>query len=230
VKPLVFGGLDGIITTFAVVAGAIGAQFSMTQVLIMGFANLLADAFSMGLGEYISSKAELEFTENEYKRETWEFEHHPEGELKEMVDIYVKKGISEEDACVILSTLSKYKEPFVDHMMVEELGLMPPDVDENPLKQGLVMFCAFVLFGALPLTGLVAVMSIVGKDDAGDYQNLAFGLSCGLTAITLMCLGAVKARYTKQSMVKSALLMLMNGTISGGAAFAVGEGLNHFFG
>mmetsp|Transcript_118101 Transcript_118101/g.329257 ORF Transcript_118101/g.329257 Transcript_118101/m.329257 type:complete len:315 (-) Transcript_118101:307-1251(-) len=229
VKPLVFGGLDGIITTFAVVAGAMGAALTPPQVLVMGFANLLADGFSMGFGEYTSSKAELEFARNERKREAWEFKNFPEGEMKEMVEIYKQKGVSEEDSCTVIATLAKYKDVFVDHMMVEELGLLPPEADENPLKQGLVMFFAFCTFGAIPLVGFMTIMFLCGSAGAGDFQNVAFHCSCALTALTLMSLGAVKARYTKQSKVVASLLMLLNGTIAGAAAFLIGEVLHKVF-
>ncbi len=56
----VYGGIDGAVTTFAVVAGATGARFSTSVIIILGFANLIADGFSMGVGSYLSSKSELE--------------------------------------------------------------------------------------------------------------------------------------------------------------------------
>jgi len=226
VKPMVFGGLDGIITTFAVVAGAIGADLTPSQVLIMGFCNLIADGFSMGFGEYTSSKAELEYAVGERDREAWELENYPEGEMKEMVDVYKSKGFSEKDACEVIPVLAKYKDFFVDHMLVEELGLLPPEVDEDPRKQGLVMFTAFVTFGSVPLLGFLILMAAWGKRGAADFKNAAFAVSCVLTAVTLLALGGFKAVYTKQNKVKSALMMLANGTVSGGAALLIGLVLN----
>ena len=82
-KTIIFGGLDGIITTFAVVAGAGGGGLSVNTVLIMGFSSLVADALSMGVGDALSSKAESEVTIRERKREKWEYEKYPEGEIKE---------------------------------------------------------------------------------------------------------------------------------------------------
>ena len=82
VKTLLFGGLDGIITTFAVVAGAGGGGLSAGVVLIMGFSSLVADALSMGVGDALSSKAENEVAVRERAREVWEFENYPEGEIK----------------------------------------------------------------------------------------------------------------------------------------------------
>ena len=84
VKSLIFGGLDGIITTFAIVAAVAGAGMSTNTIIVMGCANLIADAISMGLGDYISSKAEAEATLAEYNREKWELDNYPEGEYKEV--------------------------------------------------------------------------------------------------------------------------------------------------
>lgn len=84
VKSLIFGGLDGIITTFAIVAAVAGAGMSTNTIIVMGCANLIADGISMGLGDYISSKAEAEATIVEYNREKWELENYPEGEYKEV--------------------------------------------------------------------------------------------------------------------------------------------------
>ena len=77
-----YGGLDGIITTFAVVAGVAGASLSSGVVLILGFANLIADGLSMAIGDYLSTKAENEYNKAERAREKWEVENYPEGEKK----------------------------------------------------------------------------------------------------------------------------------------------------
>ena len=72
---MVYGGLDGIVTTFAVVSGVAGAQLGSGIVLILGLANLFADGFSMAVGAYLSSKSEQEYYDREYTREAWEVEH-----------------------------------------------------------------------------------------------------------------------------------------------------------
>ena len=82
IKPIVFGGLDGILTSFAIVAGATGGSLSPKVVLILGFSNIFADALSMGVGEFMSSKAENEWILSERQREKWEMENYPEGEIR----------------------------------------------------------------------------------------------------------------------------------------------------
>ena len=82
-------------------------RIDTASVLIFGFANLFADGFAMGFGEYTSSRAEMDFAKAERERERWELESHPEGEKKEMVDLYVSKGVSREDATLVMETLMK---------------------------------------------------------------------------------------------------------------------------
>ena len=108
-KTIIFGGLDGIITTFAVVAGAGGGGLSEEVVLIMGFSSLVADALSMGVGDALSSKAEAEVAVRERQREEWEMDNYLEGEISEMIDIYRNKGMSADDAEMMVRTLAKYK-------------------------------------------------------------------------------------------------------------------------
>lgn len=220
VKSLVFGGLDGIITTFAVVAASVGGSLGSNVILLMGFANLVADGLSMGLGDYLSSQAELEYTRAEHKREKWELDNYPEGEKREMVELYIKRGMTDADAENVVAIMSKYKNFFLDVMMVEELGLMPPDEDDSPAKAGFVTFASFIVFGFIPLLPFV-----LGKATQAS-KEVNFVVACVLTACTMLALGAAKAKFTKQSMVRSAALMLLNGSLAALAAYFVSWGIS----
>ena len=159
-KPIIFGGLDGILTSFAIVAGAAGGKLDPSVVLILGFSNIFADALSMGVGEFLSSKAENEWILSERDREEWELENYPEGEVSEMVEIYENKGMSHEDAVLVINTMAKYKDFFVDVMMTQELELQVPEEDhvQESFKEGVVMFCSFAAFGAMPLSVFVCTV------------------------------------------------------------------------
>ena len=160
----------------------------------------------------------------ERRREKWELENFPEGEQREMVELYVKRGMTQADAESVIEVMSKYKNFFLDVMMVEELGLMPPDNDDSPMKNGLVTFAAFVLFGFVPLLSYV----LAGATGASDAAN--FVAACALTGLTMLALGAAKAKFTNQSMLKSALLMLLNGSMAAVAAYLVSWGISDALG
>lgn len=117
-------------------AGIAGARLNIGLVLIMGFANLFADGISMGMGDFLSSRAEAQFEKAERKREEWECDNYLEGEKREMIELYQKKGLDDEDAKALVDIISKNKKIFVDFMMVEELGIIPSNEGESPAKNG----------------------------------------------------------------------------------------------
>lgn len=220
IKSIVFGGLDGIITTFAIISASAGAGFGTDVILLMGFANLIADGISMGFGDFLSSQAELDYALNERKREEWEVDNYLEGEKTEMVELYVAKGMTKEEATTVIDVFARHKQMFVDLMMVEELGLEVPDAEAQPWKEGLVTFTAFLIFGSVPLW-----MYVIFKlaDPAGTLSaDLMFGLTCVATAVTMFLLGVFKAGITKQNRFKSGGFMLMNGSIAAASAYFVG--------
>lgn len=213
-KSAVYGGLDGTITTFAVVAGVAGASLSSGVVLILGFANLIGDGISMAIGDYLSTKSEREYQKAERKREAWEAEHYPAGEKKEMMQIYSDKGIAKKDASKMVSAMSKYKDAWVDIMMVEELGII--ESKENPLKNAFVTFFSFGIFGFIPLLAyvLAGLFSFLKQNE--------FMIACILTLLTLFTLGALKVKVTQRNWIKSGLEMVIVGGLASGAAYLVG--------
>jgi vacuolar iron transporter family protein len=161
------------------------------QVIVLGLANLFADAISMGLGDALSEKAEMDMIAREYKRETWEMDSNPAGEvgrsdklkpafcskwpsffaqIKEMKELYMEQGVSAADANLILTTMAKHKTFFVNHMMVMELGMKAPEEGDNPWINGAVTFCSFVGFGSVPL------ISYLIFNAAGSNGGVLFGM------------------------------------------------------
>jgi len=226
IKAFVFGGLDGIVSTFALVAGLGGAQVNIGTLIAVSLAKVLADAFSMGFGEFTSASAELDHALRLKAREEWETDNHHEGEVKEMVEIYIQKGCLKEDALTLMTVLAKYRDLFVEHMLVMEHGIMPPDEGDRwaPLKQGFVCFLAFVVFGLVPLGGFLILYAV--KGDAVNSVGITLAIAYCLTALTLFIMGVVKAKLTgNDRYLKSGALMVVNGTIAGGVAFLIGEAL-----
>jgi len=213
VKAAVFGGLDGILTSFAVVAGASGGGLGSSVVLIVGFSNLVAGALSMGAGEYLSSKAEVEYTVAERNREAWEMKSNPEGEITEMVDIYVARGMNREDACLIVRTMAKYENLFVDIMMAEELGLMVPK--PSLLISSFVMFVSFVAFGSIPLLSFACLPA-----HWAGYEMTAAVL---VTGLALGVLGAIKAVVGSSRWWASSAETIVLGSVCALIAYLVGN-------
>lgn len=211
---LVYGGLDGIITTFAVVSGVAGAQLGTPIILILGLANLFADGFSMATGAYLSSKSEQEYYEREWQREAWEVERFPEGERLELIEIYRNQGYSEEDAQKLVEIQSRDPQRWVKAMMVNELRLLPDE--RKPLLSGLATLLAFVIAGSIPmLIYLVGLFAPISPD-------VAFPISIALSGLALFGLGAAKVVITRLNPFRSGVEMLIVGGLAAGVAYGVG--------
>lgn len=220
-KPIIFGGLDGILTSFAIVAGAAGGTLSTGVVLILGFSNIFADALSMGVGEFLSSKAENEWILSERKREAWEMENYPEGEVQEMIDIYEKRGMDRADATLVINTMSKYKDFFIDVMMAEELALQVPEEDHtmDSFKEGVVMFLSFAIFGTFPLLGYVIIPVLF--PDLG--HEVLFRCACAVTGTVLFTMGCVKSIFSNSHWFLCGLETLLLGGTCATVAYSIGQ-------
>jgi vacuolar iron transporter family protein len=153
IQDFVYGATDGAVTTFAVVAGVVGAALSPSIILILGFANLFADGFSMAIGNYLGSKSQREFIEKERKKEEWEIDNLVEQEKQEIKDIYVKKGFKAELLDEIVNVITSRRKVWIDTMMREELGLI--EEEKRPLDAAITTFTAFNLAGLVPLIPFV---------------------------------------------------------------------------
>lgn len=214
IKSIIYGGLDGIVTTFAVVAGVAGADLAASVVLIMGFANLIADGLSMAIGDFISTRSENEYNAAERKREEWEVRHYPEGEKIELRELYEDKGLAPEDAEKIVDIISRNHKAWVDIMMVEELGII--EETDSPLKNAVATFLSFVTFGFIPILAFVLTRIFP------SIRIPAFPTACVLTGLTLFTLGAFKVKITDKNWFLSGIEMLVVGSIAAAAAYGIG--------
>jgi VIT1/CCC1 family predicted Fe2+/Mn2+ transporter len=217
-KEIVYGGIDGIVTTFAVVAGFSGANtFSpdalgipVAAVLLFGLANLFADGFSMGIGDYLSARAEKKQYDREYKKERAETQMHPEMEVEESLEIYMSYGMTKNDAKTVVNVYKKYPEIWTNFMMRYELEL--PEPEDEPLKSALYTFFSFLCFGFIPL-----IPYVFGVDPAYSF---AVSSIAGLVALT--ALGVLRSRFTKEGVFLSVGEIVALGTIAGIIAYGVG--------
>ncbi len=211
---MVYGGLDGIITTFAVVSGVAGAQLGTPVILILGLANLFADGFSMATGAYLSAKSEQEYYRKEWARESWEVEHFPDGERAELYEVYRKRGYEEGEARQLVDIQSREPKRWVKAMMIDELGMMKDD--GNPLVNGLVTFASFVVAGVVPL--LIYLLGLAFPIPS----QVTFPVAIALSGLALFGLGAAKVTVTKLNPIRSGLEMLIVGGLAASVAYLVG--------
>lgn len=208
VKSMIFGGLDGIITLFAITVSCHAGNLEKIKIITVCVSSMIAGAISMGHGDYFSEKAEQDYINNQYKREQWEMDNYIDGELNEMVQLYkLKYQVKENDASNILNEMLKYPKLFLDHMMVIELGLLPPDDENNPIINGIITFMSFIFFGSIPLISYLISNNIY--------------ISSGFSLITLGILGTIKAWFTHSNMCYSCLITMVNGILSAGMAYFV---------
>ncbi|EDO06163.2 vacuolar iron transporter (VIT) family protein [Babesia bovis T2Bo] len=227
IKVIVFGGIDGILTMFAVVSGCAGAAISPLQTICVTIGTLLASAFSMGHGEFISSKAEHDYMEAERLREEKEVAEKPDMEKKEMFDIYTGRyNFTPEDANCLVDLTFSNKEFFLRHMMVEELGILLVKDELTPVKRGVIMFGSFCVLGSFPLVGFFGYFLNVAKSTS---QIIGFTTTALFSILGTMCLGYFKGSYTKQSRIKSAMFMAFNGIVVGLISYLSGLALTAMF-
>ena len=217
----VYGATDGAVTTFAVVAGVVGASLSPSIVLILGFANLLADGFSMAIGNYLAAKAQREYIEKARKREEWEIDNLVEQEKQEIRDIYTKKGFKDELLSEIVGVITSRRKVWVDTMMREELGLI--EDSRRPRDTAVTTFAAFNAVGLIPLLPFVAMFMAgslaVSASDAFIYSVI-------FTGAAFFLVGIVKGRVVQKPLMRSGLNTLLVGGIAAAVAFVVGYLLN----
>ena len=211
IADFVYGANDGIVTTFAVVAGSAGAGLSPVIIIILGFANLVADGISMGMSNFLSLRSRLSFEQREREREEYEVEKFPDVERQEVEEIVQKWGITGDHAKAFVDDIVSDKKRWVDFMMREELNILE-DPDDKPSIHGLVTFGAFLLAGLLPLIPYLFGIS---------SQN-QFNVSIVATAISLFVVGSLRSFVTNQKWFRAGVEMLVVGGFASGAAYLIG--------
>lgn len=213
----VYGGIDGAITTFAVVAGAAGAEAGLYWVLIFGFANLIADGFSMSVGNFFSTKAERDNFEKHQAIEYWEVDNLREREVQEIREIYAAKGFEGDLLEKVVTVITADKDVWVDTMMKEELEMTKDD--KTPVKTALATFLSFNIIGIIPLLAYIIAAFVAINEDK------LFILSCISTGIGLALVGYLKSKVTEKSWIQGIGETLLLGGLAAFLAYFVGEWL-----
>jgi vacuolar iron transporter family protein len=217
IRDFIYGSIDGTVTTFAVVAGAAGATLPESVIFILGCSNLIADGFSMAVGNYEGVKAEKQLTDKYRKMEEEHIERVPEGEKEELRQIYKSKGFDGPELESIVEGISSNKEAWVEVMLTEEHGLST--AIGSPLKAAIITFVAFCSIGIFPL--IPYIVKAIGWIDI--HSEDIFAISAIVTAITFFSIGAVKGKVVQVSKLRSGFATLLTGGAAALIAYYVGK-------
>lgn len=208
IRDWIYGGIDGAVTTFAIVSGVAGAALSPLIVLILGFANLIADGFSMAASNYLGTRAEQDDYRRLEKIEYRHIEQFPEGEREEIRQIYREKGFEGEELEKAVELITSDKDRWVQTMLTEEYGL--PGEIRSPWKAALSTFAAFLICGLVPLLPYLFT------------TEKSFLLSSVFTGITFFAIGSVKARWSTSGWFRSGAETFIVGALAAILAYGIG--------
>jgi len=218
VRSIILGLNDGLISTFTLLVGVAAATLVSTGsngiVILTGIAAMISGAISMGLGEYISSKSEYNYIQNEIKKEKAEIELFPEEEKQEVKDMFEEMGFTGNtlDACV--DTITSNKETWLSFLLKSELGLEEP---KRPVIGAVLTFLSFVIGALIPLSPYFLNLGVTSLIISSISSFLMLGL-----------VGAIKTKITGESKKRGALEMLIIGAIAFICSYGIGLWLEQF--
>jgi VIT1/CCC1 family predicted Fe2+/Mn2+ transporter len=207
----IFGVSDGLVSNTALVMGFAGSGLSRSAVLLAGVAGLLAGAFSMAAGEYVSMSGQREMFEREIAVEAAELEEKPQEELEELVLLYRAKGLPAQQARELAETLMADKSTALDTLAREELGL-DPDALGSPWAAA---FSSLVTFA---LGAFVVVIPYLFAGGGG-----AFGAAVVMALVAMAAVGGLIGALNGRSALRSGLRQVVSGALAAGITFAVGH-------
>ena len=204
----IYGGIDGSVTTLAVVTGVAGAQLSKWIILALGFANLFADGFSMAASNYLGTRAEHDDWRRLEQIENRHIELAPEGEREEVRQIFERKGFEGKDLQRVVELVTSDRERWVRTMLTDEYGL--PHEVRSPWIAAISTFTAFLVCGLVPL-----LPYLIGMEHS-------FAASTILTGIVFATIGSIKSRWSTTSWWHSGLTTFLVGAIAASLAYVAG--------
>ncbi len=207
-RDMIYGGIDGAVTTFAIVAGVEGAGLAPRVIIALGIANVLADGFSMAAGNYSGTKAELDEVRRLRAIEDDHITRYPEGEREELRQILELKGLSGDVLEKATDAITADRKRWIDIMLTDEYGM--PSTDPRPMAAAVATFLAFLAAGLVPLLPFLTGMA------------RPFETAIVITGIVFFTIGAAKSRWSLTPWWRSGLETLAIGSAAAAIAFCVG--------
>jgi len=209
----VFGVNDGLVSNTCLVMGVAGAAVEPAVLILTGVAGLLAGAFSMAAGEYISMLSQREMFEHQIAQEKDELERYPKEEAEELALIYAARGIPLEEARDVAAHLIANPEKALDTLAREELGLNPDDLG-SPTGAALSSFIAFSIGASLPIIPFLL----------GLPHGIA--VAAAISGTALFVVGAVLSLFSGRSALLGGVRMLLIGSAAAIATYFIGSLFN----
>lgn len=216
-REIVYGGNDGIVTTFAVVAGFAGAEAATTAtvgplaVLLFGLANLCADATAMGLGAFLSSRSARDLYSARRAAQMEALGRNPRDGRRGIVDALHARGVGSDDAARFADLLVRNPPLMADFVLRHRDGMSDPG-EESPALAGGATFLSFITFGAIPLIPYFLL----------PPTEATFRLSVAATLAALLALGTLRWLVTREALVRSIAETVLIGGTCALVAYAVG--------
>ncbi len=195
-RAAVFGVSDGLVSNVCLVLGFAGANPGPTVVRLAGIAGLIAGAFSMAAGEFVSMQAQREMFQRELAMERREISQRPEGERRELVRIYENRGVEPDVAHTLATEMMRTPELALETHAREELGIDPGSLG-NPIQAALSSFSTFALGALIPL-----IPWLITRGGAATVASIAAG------AVAALVVGSAVALFTNRSRWRSAVRQL----------------------
>ncbi|MCI4660482.1 MAG: VIT1/CCC1 transporter family protein [Neomegalonema sp.] len=218
-RDYVYGGIDGAVTTFAIVAGVAGAELSVGIVLILGLANLLGDGFSMAAGNFSGTRSEVEEQARLRVIEQRHIRHAPEGEREEVRQIFAQKGFEGDALEAAVATITADEERWIAFMLNEEYGI--GHATRSPWRAAWATFAAFLLCGAAPL--LPYLLGWLGLFTLDEHS--LFALAAIVTGLVFVAIGSAQSFFSEKAWWRLGLETLLIGGSAALIAYGVGWAL-----
>jgi VIT1/CCC1 family predicted Fe2+/Mn2+ transporter len=212
-RPTVFGAVDGLVTNASLIAGVGGGGVSTHAVILTGVAALVAGAFSMGTGEYISVTNQNELVQAEVSLEQKMLARFPDAEQDELAGYFREYGADADTAARMAAAVSKDPDTALRIHTREELGVDPTELP-SPVLAGFASLLAFSIGALLPL-----LPYLLGPPE--------LALSLAITAVALALGGTVVGRLTGRPLLRSGLRQLLFGAVAIGVTYGIGTLIGH---
>ncbi len=216
----VLGGIDGSVTTFAIIAGSMGGGFPVAVIIVLGLANLLADGFSMAASNFLRAKSDREEVESARESEESHIRMIPRGEKQEIRQIFANKGFKGEILEKVVEGITSDKNLWIDTMLTEELGLQLEG--HHPIRSGATTFCAFIMVGLIPLFPFLIF--------PGSAIQFQFLVSSVVTGLAFLAIGVVKGSILRKPKLRSGIFTLLIGGAAALLAFTTGYAVRVLYG